>query len=114
MDVFTGLCLAGALGGIFVFDRRWANWRLDAWARRRAAEILSRERCYVRRGPFDFLGGYAVFRVRILDAARRERAGWVRLGDYFLGLCSDEAIVRWDESRPAKQRPLSIPERAGD
>ncbi|HEX7900231.1 MAG TPA: hypothetical protein VF950_20855 [Planctomycetota bacterium] len=101
MDVFTGLCLAVALGSFFLLDRRWANWRLDVWARRGGAEILSRERRYARRGPFDFLGGYAVFRVRIRDAARRERVGWVRLGDYVLGLCSDEAHARWDKSRPA-------------
>jgi hypothetical protein len=77
-------------------DIRWERRRLEAWARREKLEIVSRQRRVWRRGPFDPLGQYLVFRIRVRDAEGKEKDGWVRLGSWFWGPWSDEAEARWD------------------
>jgi hypothetical protein len=86
-----------AAGAAFLLwaERCWALRRLDAWATREGLVILERDRRRFRRGPFDPMAQYIVFRIRARLAAGTERRGWVRLGGRF-NVWSDDAEARWD------------------
>jgi len=75
---------------------------LEKWAGTYGYQILESERRKFRRGPFFFLTGtgQVVYRVTVQDSAGQIRRGYVRCGDFFLGVFSDRADVMWDAEPP--------------
>jgi predicted DCC family thiol-disulfide oxidoreductase YuxK len=72
---------------------------LERWARDNGYEIVASERRWFRRGPFFWWTGKGqeVFYVTVRTADGRNKRGWVRCGNWFLGMLVSEAEVRWDE-----------------
>jgi hypothetical protein len=70
---------------------------LRHWARRHNCEILSSEYRVFWRGPFFWTASrvQAVYYVKLREVDGCERIGWVRLGNWFFGLLSDESSVHW-------------------
>lgn len=73
---------------------------LNQWAGDNSFEILNYERRYVRRGPFFWTTsrGQVVYYVCVKAENGEIRSGWVRCGNWWLGLWINEADVRWDDS----------------
>ena len=76
--------------------RRFTFRRLEAWTRRENLQLLDRELRWWRRGPFDALGQYSVFRIRVRDVSGAEKRGWVRFGGHW-NWWSEETEARWDD-----------------
>jgi hypothetical protein len=89
-----------AVGGI-VWRVRRSSGILQKWAAAGGYELLQIERRFLRRGGFWWRTSeyQDVFRVLVRDSAGRERAGFVRVGGWFLGLWSDDASVQWDDEQ---------------
>ncbi|MCU0491544.1 MAG: hypothetical protein MUD01_08150 [Chloroflexaceae bacterium] len=88
--------------GVAVLSIYWTYSRsssmLEEWAAANNLTILSSERRYMRRGPFFWSTsrGQEVFYVRLRDSSGMQRAAYVRVGGWFLGLMSDNVEVRWE------------------
>ncbi len=83
----------------FIWTKRAADISLNRWAQRSNYQIISREPRALRTGPF-FLRtgkGQHVYHVTVSDSRGKIRSGWVRVGDWWVGLTSDKADVRWDD-----------------
>jgi hypothetical protein len=80
----------------------WAVHRsreiLDRWAAEHGFELLEVERRHLFRGPFFWRTGkgHQVFRVSVADERGIVRHGYVRVGGWWGGLFSDQAVVAWD------------------
>jgi hypothetical protein len=72
---------------------------LEQWAAKNGYRIVSREHRYLRKGPFfwTFSRGQTVYYVTVEDEQGNQRHGWVRCGNWFFGLLSDNAEVRWED-----------------
>ena len=72
---------------------------LDDWMAERGYEILSKERRWLRKGPFFWWTSksQAVFRVTVRDSNGKARSGFVRVGGFFLGMFSSNVEVTWDD-----------------
>ncbi len=93
-----GAAVAVALSlGIFVWEQRRSRELLQRWAAKHGYSIVSREARYWRLGPFSGSTSkyQRVFYVRIRNPGGQERSGWVRLGNWWLGLLSDQVEERW-------------------
>jgi hypothetical protein len=79
-------------------------WRADSvvrqWALENGFELLHFKRCF-------FKGGFGwsptsqnqiVYSVCVRDRWNEERSGWLRCGNYFGVIFSNEAQVKWKES----------------
>ena len=85
--------------GVLIWLHSRASDILTRWAQENGYEIVSSERCWLWRGPFWWRSSehQAVFYVTVKTAGGQIRRGWVRCGDWFLGMFSDQATVQWDE-----------------
>ena len=95
----VGAAVAVALFmGIFVWEQRRSQELLQRWAAKHGYSLLSQEARYWRLGPFSGSTSkyQRAFRVRIRDPWGQERTGWVRLGNWWLGLLSDQVEERWE------------------
>ena len=92
---FTAIIVVIALRWIY----RKADERLKGWAQENGYHILEQQHRAIARGPFFWsaTGNQAVFRVRVQDTAGYPRSGWVRVGNWWSGILSDEVEVRWDD-----------------
>lgn len=75
---------------------------LDHWAESNGYEILASERRWFFRGPFFWTTsrGQEVYYVTVRTPDGQERRGWVRCGNWFLGILVNQAKVRWEPYRP--------------
>lgn len=90
--------------GIAILGLTWRVGRsrqvLNDWATTHGLTIVSSRFCWFRRGPF-FLRStedQSVFYVTVTDKGGLTRNGWVRCGSFWVGLLSNTADVRWDDS----------------
>jgi hypothetical protein len=72
---------------------------LTQWAIENGFKILDSERRFFRRGPFFWTTsrGRVVYYVRVKAEDGEIRSGWVRCGNWWLGVFINQAEVRWDE-----------------
>lgn len=72
---------------------------LNQWASENRFAILNSERRYIRRGPFFWTTsrGQVVYYVRVQAETGEIKSGWVRCGNWWLGVFVNQAEVRWDE-----------------
>jgi hypothetical protein len=95
-----GLVIIIVVVGLTWYNRA-ASSLLQRWAQRNDFRIISQERRDFRTGPF-FLRtskGQQVFPVTVSDPVGYTRSGWVRVGDWWVGLTSDKVEVRWDDEK---------------
>lgn len=82
----------------FVYRFRRGNDALNKWAARNNYSVVSANRAPFN-GPFFWSTGKSqvVFQVIIVDNFDgKTRQGYVKLGNWFWGLNSDDVKVRWD------------------
>lgn len=72
---------------------------LEHWAENNGYEIVSKELRWFRRGPFFWWTsrGQEVYFVKVRGPDGEYRRGWVRCGNWLLGMFVDEAEARWNE-----------------
>jgi hypothetical protein len=95
--VFAGVIVLGLLITWWRFQR--ASGMLREWARERGYELLSYQYCGFWRGPFWFWTskGQMVYYIQVRQPDGSVRGGYVRLGNWFVGMLADEVEVAWDE-----------------
>ena len=73
---------------------------LEYWANENGFQIVHSEYRTLFRGPFFWTTsrGQTIYYVTVRDGRGTERSGWVRCGGWFLGLMTDKAEVRWDDT----------------
>lgn len=64
------------------------------WARNNTVELVSTQRRLFWRGPYFARRGPAVYRVRIRDAAGKEKDGWIGIVFHIPGFDTE---VEWHE-----------------
>jgi len=92
------LVLVAIVAG-FAWSHSRGKSMLETWAYQNGYEILSREECWLFRGPFFWSSskGQKVYKVSLRDADGIVRNGYVRCGSYWIGLWSDKVELRWDD-----------------
>jgi hypothetical protein len=92
---FTGIAVVISIRW---FYRKSAEL-LQSWAQKNGYHIIEQEQRSIARGPFFWSASssQAVFRVKVQDPSGYPRSGWVRVGNWWSGLLSDEVDVRWDD-----------------
>jgi len=72
---------------------------VENWAKENAYAVVEIERRFLRAGPFSWRRsrGHEVFHVVVRDARGQRRTAFVRTGGWFLGQCSDQVTVEWDD-----------------
>jgi hypothetical protein len=118
MDSSAGLFMLLLVFSLFAMGLTWHFHRsrslLERWAERNGYRILAAEYRQVVRGPFFWTSskGQTVYRVTV-QVTGGVRTGWVRCGGWWLGLLSDHAEVRWDETPAAAAKRDEVPAGAG-
>ena len=100
MGPVLGILLVVALVvASFAWSMSRSRGILEEWAASNHFRILACERRWLRRGPFFLRSGkgHEVFHVTVADDSGRTRTGFVRVGGWFGGLLSDQAVVEWDD-----------------
>ena len=72
---------------------------LDQWAQGQGFQLVEANYRWVFQGPF-FWGhsrGQSVYKIQAIAGAGNSRTGWARCGGWFMGLCSNEVTVVWDD-----------------
>ena len=74
---------------------------LKKWAVDNGYKILHDDLRLFMRGPYFWTAsrGQTVYYVHVRDHAGNERRGYVRCGDWILGILCNRADVRWDDKR---------------
>jgi hypothetical protein len=95
--------IASAAVIIPIFRIRRAHTLLLAWRVANGYEIISRKWAGFRVGPFPLaaLGHQAVYRLLVRDREGKEHICWIKLGDFVVGLLSNEVEVKWEEDDKA-------------
>ena len=71
---------------------------LRKWADENRYELLYAEYRSIRKRPFLWSAkGQAVYRVEIRDEKGNTRQGWVRCGNWLLGVFVNEVTAKWDD-----------------
>ena len=95
--LLTLLALCGAGAAIYGFVSR-SQFLLRTWANENQYELLLAQNRVFRKGPFMWSGkSQTVYRVHVRDEQGNERKGWVRCGDWLLGVLADKVEARWDD-----------------
>lgn len=81
---------------VWQFER--SSSLLDQWAEQHDYRILSQEYRNFIKGPFFWTStnGQTVYYVVVENSRGKRRSGWVRCGDWCVGLLSDKVEVCWD------------------
>jgi hypothetical protein len=85
---------------------------LERWAERNGYYIVSKSYCWFWTGPFFWnrTNAQMVYRITVEDEDGEHWSGYVRLGNWLIGLLSDEVAEAWDRgeepSRRYRRRPL--------
>ena len=94
--LLTLLALAGAGAAIYGTISR-SQLLLHKWASENRYDLLLAENRMFRKGPFMWSGkSQTVYRVHVRDEQGNERKGWVRCGDWLLGVLVDKVEAKWD------------------
>jgi hypothetical protein len=100
-SVFPWLGIAFiALMGLACFNCYFSRARqiVKHWALENGYEILSAEYRWFCRGPFRWTtNDQAVYYVAIRKVDGQVKHGWVRCGNWLVGVLVNRAEVRWDE-----------------
>jgi len=93
-----------------VWHSRRSRILLERWAERNGYRIIDADYRNFFRGPFFWTTakGQTVNRVTV-DVKSVVQTGWVRCGTRWLGLFSDRAEVRWDETPDGEGRRNETP-----
>jgi hypothetical protein len=89
------LVLAGFVGLLGHLVSQRARSAVFAWAAANGYDVLALDRRRVRTGPFSVWVGLPIFHVVVADRGGREREGYLRCGDWLMGVLSDEVEVAW-------------------
>ena len=89
----AGIAIASV---VLLFER--SSSLLDQWAAQHGYRILRQEYRNFMKGPFLWTStnGQTVYYVVVENSRGKRRSGWVRCGDWCVGLLSDEVEVCWD------------------
>ncbi len=82
-----------------VWRPRRAREILESWAQANGLQILESEIRWFFKPPFLFIGRSKVqliFRVTVQSADGMIRHGWALVGDWIIGLWSEQVQVKWD------------------
>jgi hypothetical protein len=102
IDAIGPVAFAGFAIALTVVLLWWRYHRaatmIDEWASHEGLEVVSKSVCWFWPGPFWFRTSrnQVVYRVRVRDQEGQEYSGYIRLGNWFLGLWIDEVAVEWD------------------
>ena len=93
------VCLAIVVGVILWTSRR-SQAMLRRWAEGNGYQIVASEHRLFRRDPFLWTTsrGQTVYYVTVTDATGQMRSGYIRCGNFWLGLWREQVEVRWDEA----------------
>lgn len=83
---------------LFWSDRR-ARRILRDWAGSHGWKLISEEHCWFMFTPFWWRTSKAqiVFRIKVEDFDRNVLTGYARIGGWFLGVLTDDVLVKWDQ-----------------
>jgi hypothetical protein len=92
-----------------IYREKRINSILSCWADKEGVEIIRRSSGFFRASPFFFtLGHQEVFYLQVRDREGRERACWVRLGDFLFGVLFDRSVeAKWAKSDPSDSTAIS-------
>ncbi len=91
------LVILAILGWYFYAYFSRSKRLLEKWANESRYQLLHAEYRSIRKRPFLWSAkGQAVYRVEIRDEQGNNRKGWVRCGNWLLGVFADEVKVKWD------------------
>jgi hypothetical protein len=85
----------------------WAHARAQRlvtdWAVSEGYQLVSCKRRWVDKGPFTWpaRASWIVFAVVVASPNGRSRAGWIRVGGYWIGLLSSRLTVSWQDDELA-------------
>jgi hypothetical protein len=98
-QVFIVVLLIGVGVSCAVWGVTRSNDMVDRWAADNGYRLISKERRFLRRGPFLLTTskGQSVHYVTVEDANRDQRSGYLRCGSWLGGLMSDKVQVHWDD-----------------
>ena len=98
-----------------VWHSRRSRTLLERWAERNGYRIIDADYRNFFRGPFFWTTakGQTVHRVTV-EVKGVVQTGWVRCGTWRLGLFSDRAEVRWDETPAGGGRRNEAPAQAAN
>jgi hypothetical protein len=98
-----------------VWHSRRSRTLLERWAERNGYRIIDADYRNFFRGPFFWTTakGQTVYRVT-MEVKGVVQTGWVRCGTLWLGLFSDRAEVRWDETPAGEGRRNEPPAKAAN
>jgi hypothetical protein len=74
---------------------------LEGWAMQNDYELLNSDYRYLRKGPFTWTSSnnQTVYYVAVRDKENHVRSGWIRCGEFWLGLyAADKTEVQWDDN----------------
>jgi len=97
-QAFGVLVILAILGGYFYVYFSRSELLLEKWANENRYQLLHAEYRSIRKRPFLWSAkGQAVYRVEIRDEQGNNRKGWVRCGNWLLGVFANEVKVKWDD-----------------
>jgi hypothetical protein len=103
MNLFQRCTIIFAVIAIVLSFYKLSIWRANSilrkWALENGFEVLHFERCFFT-GGFGWLTtsrNQIVYSIRVRDRSNEERSGWLRCGNYFGVIFSNDAEVRWKE-----------------
>ena len=88
---------------LVIVSMRWERRRsaalIDRWAQAQGYQVLERQSRLFDRGPFFWRTskGQTVYYITLRDEQGQVRQAWLRCGNWFLGLWSDEVAVEWEQ-----------------
>jgi hypothetical protein len=97
-QAFGVLVILAILGGYFYAYFSRSKFLLEKWVNENRYQLLHAEYRSMRKRPFLWSAkGQAVYRVEIRDEQGNNRKGWVRCGNWLLGVFANEVKVKWDD-----------------
>jgi hypothetical protein len=102
--VFTALLILGLWCALAYVSFRSRTKRampiIERWAEQNGFRIVRLERRVYRAGPFTLFrtNVQLVFRVAVRDWEKQVRTGWLLVGNFIIGMLTDEVSVRWDRT----------------
>jgi len=76
---------------------------LKQWARANGFELVQMSIPWFKSSPFWISKRQEVYLIRVRDHRGRERSGWAKCGDFWLGFLVNEVEVEWDTVYKEKQ-----------
>ena len=97
MGVFFVVLLVGSIGAAIYARITRSQKLLTKWASDNGYELVHAEDRLFRKGPYGWSSkNQVVYRVWVRDAQGNEHTGWVRCGDYMMGVFADKVEAKLD------------------